>query len=236
MISNDFTSCSNGWKSERAGDDGCATLSFANCPARGVYFFFEDGEARTQSGSDSRVVRVGTHALVAGSKSTLRQRLSQHRGTKSGSGNHRGSIFRLLVGQALMEEARRQDCPSWGIKGAAKQAALAMNVDPHQMASAEEPIEQMVSARIGAMEVITLSIPDEPGPGSLRGFVERNAIAMLSNFNKPAIDTPSSQWLGHRSNRPMVRASGLWNQNHVDETYSPDFLEILARLIEAKAG
>lgn len=34
-----------------------------NWPERGVYFFFEEGEARTGSGSGRRVVRVGTHAL-----------------------------------------------------------------------------------------------------------------------------------------------------------------------------
>ena len=29
-------------------------------PTRGVYFFFEDGEARSDSGNGPRVVRVGT--------------------------------------------------------------------------------------------------------------------------------------------------------------------------------
>ncbi len=40
-------------------------------PQRGVYFFFEDGETRSGSGSRHRVVRVGTHALVSGSRATL---------------------------------------------------------------------------------------------------------------------------------------------------------------------
>ena len=61
-------------------------------PQRVVYFFFEDGEARSDTGSGLRVVRVGTHALTGTSKSTLWKRLRQHRGTdKSGGGNHRGS-------------------------------------------------------------------------------------------------------------------------------------------------
>jgi hypothetical protein len=33
-----------------------------DCPSGGVYFFFEDGEVR--SDGSSRVVRVGTHALT----------------------------------------------------------------------------------------------------------------------------------------------------------------------------
>ena len=68
-------------------------------PTRGVYFVFEPGEHR-ESGGD-RVVRVGTHGLKTGSRSTLWGRLRQHRGTRGGGGNHRGSVFRLHVGQAL---------------------------------------------------------------------------------------------------------------------------------------
>ena len=49
-------------------------------PERGVYFFFERGERRTTSDSGPRVVRVGTHAFKAGSRSTLWKRLRQHRG------------------------------------------------------------------------------------------------------------------------------------------------------------
>jgi hypothetical protein len=68
-------------------------------PKRGVYFFFEPGEERRDSGHGPRVVRVGTHALTTNSRTTLWNRLSQHRGVeKSGGGNHRGSIFRLIVG------------------------------------------------------------------------------------------------------------------------------------------
>ena len=30
----------------------------------------------------------------------------------------------------------------------------------------------------------------------MRGYIERNAIALLSNYGKPAIDPPSPGWLG----------------------------------------
>ena len=73
-------------------------------PRRGVYFFFEPGEARSTPGIGPRVVRVGTHGLKAGSKSTVWGRLRQHRGTTAGAhaggGNHRGSIFRLHMATA----------------------------------------------------------------------------------------------------------------------------------------
>lgn len=72
-------------------------------PARGVYFLREAGESRSDTGTGPRIVRVGTHALKAGGSTTLWGRLSTHRGqVRSGGGNHSGSIFRLIVGTALI--------------------------------------------------------------------------------------------------------------------------------------
>ncbi len=82
-------------------------------PTRGAYFFFEKDEIR-QNG-DMRVVRVGTHALKTGSKTTLWNRLRQHRGNiggvHPGGGNHRGSIFRLHVGTAIISKEQK-DIPT----------------------------------------------------------------------------------------------------------------------------
>ena len=66
----------------------------------------------------------------------------------------------------------------------------------------------------------------------MRGFIERNAIALLSNYSKEPLDSPFSGWLGHHCDRERVRSSGLWNSNHVDEIYDPAFLETLERLID----
>jgi hypothetical protein len=132
-------------------------------PHRGVYFFFEKGEERQDSGPGMRVVRVGTHGLGTGSRSTLRQRLGQHLGTRSGSGNHRGSIFRLLVGQALISSGRLPGCPSWGLKGATSQAAAALGLKPEVLRASEAPIEQAVSNYIGNMSVIVIGVPDSRG-------------------------------------------------------------------------
>src|SRR5688572_20409210 len=82
-------------------------------PTRGVYFFREAGETRSDTGNGPRVVRVGTHALKAGSGTKLWTRLSQHRGKGSGGGNHRGSIFRLIVGTSLMARDNRT-VTTWG--------------------------------------------------------------------------------------------------------------------------
>jgi hypothetical protein len=86
---------------------------------------------------------------------------------------------------------------------------------------------------MGAMRMLWIDIGDAPGIHSLRGVVERNAIALLSNYRRRPVDEPSPAWLGHSSDREKVRQSGLWNQNHVDEEYDPSFLSVFEKLVLA---
>ena len=195
-------------------------------PERGVYFFQEHGETRSDSGTGLRIVRVGTHALKTGSRTTLWNRLSQHRGSaKTGGGNHRGSIFRLLIGTAL-SAVNGMTVPTWGRGSFA----------PKHIREKEKELEKLVSRTIGQMQFLWLDVPDPPGLDSLRGYIERNAIALLSNYNRPVLDAPSPSWLGAHCNREKVRTSGLWNQNHVNESYDPAFLDELERLVRKMKG
>jgi hypothetical protein len=184
-------------------------------PKRGIYFFFEPGERRKERNC-LRIVRVGTHALKPNAKSTLWQRLRTHRGTltgkRAGGGNHRGSIFRLHVGTAIL---RKQDLekhyPTWGVGSSA----------PSSVRNKESPIEKKVSQHICAMPFLWLRVDDPPGPRSKRAYFEQNSIALLSNYSrlekKTAIDPPSSNWLGAYCRNDKVRQSGLWNHRHVQE-------------------
>ncbi|TAI65603.1 hypothetical protein [Bradyrhizobium sp. Leo170] len=188
-----------------------------NWPRRGVYFFMEDGEIRSDTGSGPRIVRVGTHALNPASSTKLWTRLSQHRGrVRTGGGNHRGSIFRLIVGTAFMARDGHV-CGSWGVGSTASA----------DIRAGEVPLESKVSQFIRKMPCIWIEVDDDPGPDSLRGYIERNAIALLSNYRKECVDPPSLGWLGHCCDREKVRKSGLWNSNHVDERYDPGFLDCL---------
>jgi hypothetical protein len=110
-------------------------------PDRGVCFFFEPGENRSHTGTGLRVVRVGTHALKLGSRTTLRQRMGQHRGTKALGGNQRGSIFRLLVGAAIKNRDHRKDAASWGIRSDPGAAALQLGVSREQIRHDEAQLE-----------------------------------------------------------------------------------------------
>ena len=130
------------------------------------------------------------------------------------SGNKTSSSFRKLVGYAL--EKKKKD---------------------------KKPLKQRVTETLGNMWVLCLRIEDEAGPNSLRGYIERNAIALLSNYCECptgcqcpiayhfAIDLPSKSWLGYHCVRKKVRRSGLWNQKHVDDIYDSRFLDTLEDLI-----
>ncbi|RMH38220.1 MAG: hypothetical protein D6689_19835 [Deltaproteobacteria bacterium] len=198
-------------------------------PRRGVYFFFEDGEERSDTGHGPRLVRVGTHALTSSSKASLWGRLSQHRGAVStGGGNHRGSIFRLLVGASLIRRDSVQ-CASWGVCNSLTDAAKRLDQPRENVVASELPVERAVSEHIRAMPFVWVDVDDPPGPRSLRGYIERNTIALLSNYDRTVIDPPSRTWLGRYCDRERVRSSGLWNNRHVDEVHEPAFLDQLER-------
>ena len=87
--------------SERIG--GCRCL--ATCdgrmdwPRRGVHFFFEARELGSDPGRGLPAVWIDTNALKPASRTSSWSRLLQHRGnTRSATGNHRRSTFRLIVG------------------------------------------------------------------------------------------------------------------------------------------
>ena len=193
-------------------------------PDRGVCFFFEPGERRSGSGTGLRVVHVGTHAVSTGSKSTLWGRVRQHRGTLDPlGGNHRGSVFRKLVGEAIMAQTPRVGSSSWGEKVKKSNG----NTD------SEQHLEALVSRRIGQMSLLFLPVKDAPGPDSWRAFVKRNTVALLSGYVEGWIDPPSPHWLGNHSSSERVRCSGLWNRNNVDNSVDPGFLSVMDDLVRS---
>lgn len=199
-------------------------------PARGVYFFRELGELRPSSPKSHRIVRVGTHAVSANSTSTLWQRLRAHLGTRIGGGNHRGSIFRLHIGAALLAR-ENVAVATWGL-GTSAPAALRAS---HAAQAEESKWEKRVSEYIGAMAILWVDVPDKPGPASVRAVIERNAIALLSNRFAP-LESASASWLGRHSPRDSIQRSGLWNVNYVNQAYDPRFLDLLEGAVEQTVG
>jgi hypothetical protein len=112
------------------------------------------------------------------------------------------------------------------MKGDMATASAALGSSREALATAEAPIEQSVSYHLAHMPFLWLNIDDSPGHKSLRGMLERNAIALLSNYQRMPLDPPTPSWLGHCSDRELVCGSGLWNQRHVQETHDPAFLDV----------
>lgn len=193
-------------------------------PQMGVYFFFEPGEFRTSAPAVDRVVRVGTHTVSKGSRTTLWQRLRTHRGGSDLSGNHRGSIFRLHVGAAMLNAAK-ESSETWGIGQSASES----------IRSAEAMLERKVSGHIGKMTLLWIAVEDEPSSSSDRSYIERNAIGLLSGPTGP-IDIPSPNWLGLASPRASIRESGLWNLNYIGDDYDPNFLDLLQFYVDVTIG
>jgi hypothetical protein len=195
-------------------------------PKMGVYFFFEQAEKRTTLPSSNRVVRVGTHTVSRGSNTTLWHRLRTHRGSADQGGNHRGSIFRLHVGAAILKRSNNSRLiPTWGVGQTASMETRA----------AEAELERLASAYIGSMSLLWLAIGDEPRASSDRAYIERNSIALLAGSTGP-LDLPSPSWLGHFSQREAIRRSGLWNVNYVNDSYEEHFLDIFATFVDATLG
>lgn len=195
-------------------------------PERGVYFFFAREATRTDD-DQLRVSRIGTHAVSAGSGTKLWDRLRGHRGTFSGGhedgGNHRGSVFRLRIGEALIErEELANEYPYWGEGSSAPKDGLR---------DEEYDMEKRVSFYVRGMPLLWVEVNDEPGPDSNRAYIEQNAIALLSNYQQESLDPRDTGWLGKDSSSLEIRRSGLWNVNHVGEDYDPEFLDVLEEYV-----
>ena len=195
-------------------------------PERGLYIFFSPDETR-QGTSQSRITRIGTHAVSTGSGTTLWNRLISHRGTFTGKyangGHHRGTVFRLRIGEAMIERDDLHDrYPRWG-EGSSAGSDIREQELEH---------ERRVSDYIRELPFLWVKVDDEPGPESLRATLEQNLIALLSNYNKNPVDPRDTTWLGKYSPNRKIRESGLWNVDHVDDKYDRSFLDSFKTHIE----
>ncbi|KTG09423.1 hypothetical protein AUR64_16735 [Haloprofundus marisrubri] len=199
---------------------------YMDWPDRGVYFFFAPEETR-ETTDQPRATRVGTHAVSEGSSTSLWDRLRTHRGaqrgTYEGGGNHRGSVFRKRVGEALVDrDGLRETYPQWGVGSTAKRELRLDELD----------MERRVSNYLRDLPFLWVAVDDEPSAESQRAYIERNVIALLSNYQHDPVDPRSGEWLGTASRSKKIRESGLWNVNHVDEEYDPAVLNALGDAVE----
>ena len=173
-----------------------AELSRRILPADpGVYLFFEPGEVRRNG--RPRVVRVGKSVKL---QSRL---LDQHL-----NGNHRASIFRRHVGEALIRRDRLSGLETW-----LNSAAPSLRTER----DFERGVEDRVTQVLGAMSVAWITTSDHE-------WIEKNLIGLLS-----LEDSPSAAWLGSFSQSTAIRLSGLWNIDYVGDDYDSDILDRFRR-------
>jgi hypothetical protein len=92
--------------------------------------------------------------------------------------------------------------------------------------------ERRVSQYIRDLPFLWINVDDEPSPESDRAYIERNTIALVSNYAKETLDSRSDTWLGTESPSQELCQSGLWNVNHVEERYDPAFLDRLETAVK----
>lgn len=161
----------------------------------GVYLFFEQGEVRRNG--RPRVVRVGKSVKL---QSRL---LDQHL-----NGNHRASVFRRHVGEALIRRDRLPGLETW-----LKSTAPSLQTER----DSERDVEDRVTQVLGAMSVAWIATRDHE-------WIEKNLIGLLSHG-----DRPSAAWLGSFSQSRAIMLSGLWNIDYVGDDYDSDVLDRLRR-------
>ena len=93
-------------------------------------------------------------------------------------------------------------------------------------------MEELVSDHLGKMSILWIDVEDVPSKHSQRALIEQNSIALLSGRLSP-IDIPSKTWLGRHSIENLIRKSGLWNLNYVDNSHRSSFLDVLEERVEA---
>ena len=68
--------------------------------------------------------------------------------------------------------------PEWGVGSSARR----------DLRLEELEMERRVSDYFRQLPFLWVDVPDEPSPGSDRAYIERNAIALESNYGKAPID------------------------------------------------
>lgn len=132
-------------------------------------------------------------------------------------------MFRKRIGEALIErDGLSNEYPHWGEgSNAGRERRLS-----------ELEHERRVSEYIRELPFLWINVDDEPGPESDRAYIERNAIALVSNFECEPTDPRDEDWVGQLSRCEEIRRSGLWNVDHVDEEYDPSFLNRLEMAVK----
>lgn len=170
-------------------------FSFSN----GLYFFYEKGESSLHA-TDGRIVRIGNHPRA---QDRLRARLGDH--IRSGPGAKNGSVFRRYLGGALV---RRRDPTSACLRPGPGQGHWERQ-DANACRICEDVEAEVQTYMTENLYFRCVRIDD---------LLERNLFeaSLIGTVAACGLCGPSQHWLGLLAYPQAVRASGLWNVQHVD--------------------
>jgi len=173
-------------------------------PRNGLYFFYEDGEICAHTGKP-RIVRVGNHPR---SQDRLITRLREHYGEIDYPEKKNGSVFRRLLGGAILRRRNpNHPCllPSPGEGHWEKQGGRTCEL----CRPLENEVTELLKTdfRFRCIEII---------PMNQRNEMERKLIATLARCHECG---PSETWLGRWTYSEKVQRSGMWNSEYVDDAY-----------------
>lgn len=181
----------------------------------GLYFWFEAGEYCSHLNAVPRIVRVGNHPHA---QNGLKNRLRNHY-----SGTKNGSVFRKLIGGALLRSRNAESsclAPGPGLGHWERQ--------DQRPCSACAPLEKEVSQILKDKFFFKCVRIDNK---ALRNHLERVIIRDLSHC--PNCQA-SEGWLGRNAYNPDVRSCGMWNSEFTFGPLSADdgYLSDLASLAD----
>ena len=163
-------------------------------PENGIYFFFERGETVKWRGKVvDRIVRVGTHMKDG----RFKKRIRQHYGNvKSLHGNKNGSVFRRVLGGALLRKDDPNDprLKDWETQGGPS------------FAEVEERTSQVLRSNF---TFCCLRVDS----GEERKNLESGLIGLLAQHPLAKF---SEEWLGKYAASEEIKRTGLWNTQHVN--------------------
>jgi len=174
----------------------------------GIYFFYKGMFYCNNHlpGPFFRILRVGTHRK----DNNLRHRLKLHY-----TGNKNSSVFRRLIGSAILREAKMERCYDHWEKQGKKTCPLCKQV------------EETVTSYIKEHYFKCIEVKDR----DLRLRLEEGLIAMLSSC--PKCNSPDFEdWLGEYCYAEEVKKSRLWNIKGVNaEPLTGEEFGILSEIV-----
>ena len=133
-------------------------------------------------------------------------------------GNHRASVFRLHVGEAIIRRDNlRARFPEWGKNQNAERPIV----------EGERELEGLVTSYISRLQLQCIEVTDRASKNSARSTIEKSSIALFTERLVP-VEPPSSSWLGLHSAHESIVRTGLWNVRDTGKKADFQVIELIS--------